>query len=317
MTRKLVFLMSLTPEDAEEIRQIAPGWEIAAGRVQDLPVSQLKEAEVVVGWHSLVEEHCFEADAKLRWVQSWGAGVDGYPFAKFADKGAVLTCARGVHPFPISESVYAMMLGLTRRVHYSIRNQLQRKWQREEGSEMHGKTVGIVGVGAIGTEIAKIAKVFGMRVLGIKRNPTPVANVDALYKPEDLNKMVAECDYIVNALPLTKETAKMFGPAQFAAMKPTAFYISIGRGGTTDTDAVYEALRTRAIAGAGLDVFDPEPLPADHPLWALDNVIITAHNANSTIHYGERAMDIFKENLRSYVRSGTPAMNVVDLKAGY
>jgi phosphoglycerate dehydrogenase-like enzyme len=317
MVRKIVFVMSLKREDEEEINRIAPGWELVSGNVKDLPISQLNEAEVIVGWHSLVEEHCFGPNAKLRWVQSWGAGVDGYPFGKFADKGAVLTCARGVHPYPISESVFAMMLSLTRKLHLSVRNQLKSKWQRVEGSEMHGKTIGIVGVGAIGTEIARIAKAFDMRVLGIKRNTVPATNVDVLYKPEELNAMLAECDYIVNALPLTKDTAKMIGRAQFTVMKPTAFYISVGRGGTTDTEAVYDALRSDAIAGAGLDVFDPEPLPADHPLWALDNVIITAHNANSTEHYGERAMEIFKENLRSYVHGEGLPLNVVELEAGY
>ena len=317
MTRKIVCLMKLSEENAQEIRTIAEGWEVVDGRAADIPAAQLEEAEVVVGWHERVAEHCFGNEARLRWLQSWGAGVDGYPFAKFAANNAVLTCARGVHPYPISESVYALLLGLGRRIHYSIRNQLECKWQREEGCEMHGKTIGIVGVGAIGTEIAAIAKAFRMRVLGIKRNPAPVPNVDTLYLPEQLNTVLAECDYVVNTLPLTEDTARMFGREQFAAMKQSAFYVSVGRGGTTDTAAVYDALRTRVIAGAGLDVFDPEPLPADHPLWALDNVIITAHNANSTIHYGERAMEIFKENLRAYVKGDALPLNVVDLKAGY
>jgi len=317
MSRTILFAMSLSPQDEQDIRRIAPGWELAYGNVREMNASQLKEAEVVVGWNPVIEEHCFGPDAKLKWLQSWGAGVDGYPFGKFAEKGAVLTCARGVHPYPISESVFGMMLALTRKLHLSVRNQLQRKWQREEGSEMHGKTLGIVGVGAIGTELAKLAKAFDMRVLGMKRNAAAVANVDALYRPEDLNAMLAQCDYVVNALPLTRETAKMIGLDQFAVMKPTAFYISIGRGGTTDTAAVYDALASGGIAGAGLDVFDPEPLPADHPLWALDNVIITSHNANSTQHYGERAMEIFKENLRAYAKGEPLPLNVVDLIAGY
>lgn len=317
MSRKILFAMSLSQQDDEEIRQIAPGWEIVSGNVKELPLSELKDAEVVVGWQPLIEEHCFDSDAKLKWLQSWGAGVDGYPFQNFADKGAVLTCARGVHPYPISASVFALILALTRKVHLSIRNQLQRKWQRVEGSEVHGKTLGIIGVGAIGTEIAKIAKAFDLRVVGIKRNPKEIANIDTFYKPSELNEMLAECDFIVNALPLTKDTAQMIGTAQFAVMKTTAFYVSVGRGGTTDTDAVYEALKTNIIAGAGLDVFDPEPLPSEHPLWELENVIITAHNANATEHYGARAMEIFKENLRSYVQGKGLPLNVVDLDAGY
>jgi phosphoglycerate dehydrogenase-like enzyme len=317
MSRKIVIAKSIEPQYEEQIHSIALGWELVHGNDREFLLSHLKDAEVVGGWHPLVTEQCFGKEAKLKWVQSWGAGVDGYPFDLFVQKGAILTCARGVHPFPISESVFAMMLALNRKLHLSIRNQLQRKWVRVEGGEMHGKTIGIVGAGAVGAEIAKLAKAFGMRVLGIRRSNSPVEHVDTLYPSSELNVLLAECDYIVNCLPLTHETTKMFGQQQFKIMKQTAFYFSIGRGGTTDTIALYNALRLGSIAGAGIDVTEPEPLPSEHPMWELDNVLITAHNANATIHYEERAMDIFMRNLREYVKGKEPSLNRVDLVIGY
>ncbi|TVY10562.1 D-2-hydroxyacid dehydrogenase [Paenibacillus cremeus] len=318
MSRKIVVVHAVRPEHEAQIRRIAPEFELFHSKDKEALKSELRDAEIVAGWNSLAEAECFEPDAKLRWVQNWGAGVDRMPLHRFAERQVVLSNASGVHPNPISESVLAMMLALTRGVHRSIQNQGKRYWKPlNQLGEMHGKTVGIIGVGAIGTEIAKLCKAFDMRVIGVKRTAEPVANVDRMVTLEQLDEVLVESDYVVSTLPLTQETEQLFGAEQFARMKPTAYYINIGRGKTTHTKALIEALQKGELAGAGLDVFETEPLPESDPLWELDNVIITAHNSGSTQQYEDRAMEIFLHNLKDYVAGRTPSRNVVDLERQY
>jgi len=182
---------------------------------------------------------------------------------------------------------------------------------------MHGETIGIIGVGDIGQETARLAKAFGMRVLGVRRSGEPTEHVDQMYSLEGLPQLLNESDYVVNALPLTEETYHYIGAKQFAQMKCNAFYINIGRGPTTDTEALLQALLSKQIAGAGLDVFEQEPLPADHPLWQMDNVILTPHSSGHTQYYGQRTLDIFLGNLHDYITKGKPTHNLVDLLKQY
>jgi phosphoglycerate dehydrogenase-like enzyme len=235
-----------------------------------------------------------------------------------AEFGIILTNASGVHPNPISETVLAMMLGLTRKIHLSVRNQLLHKWESVgELGEIHGKTIGIIGAGAIGMEIAKLSKVFGMKVIGVKKTLSESVYVDHMVTLEQLDEVLTESDFVVVTLPLTHETNHVMGRDQFAKMKPSAYYFNIGRGGTTDTEALIEALQSGTIAGAGLDVFEIEPLPEDNPLWDMDNVILTPHNSGSTEYYHERAMHIFLRNLMDYMEGREPQLNRVDYNEQY
>ncbi len=315
--RKIVFVHHLSPQYVELVRSAAPGWEVIQGGGERW-VEHLRDAEIVVGWSAAAEEHCLKPGAKLRWVQSWGAGVDRMPLDAFAERGIILTNASGVHAYPISETIFAMMLTLARNIHLSIRNQAQRKWQSTGVlGEIHGKTIGIIGVGAIGEETARLAKAFGMNVLGVRRSGESSPFVDKMYDNSGLDRVLQESDYVVVTVPLTRETRHMFGRRQFQMMKPTACFINIGRGETTDTDALIEALTEGTIGGAGLDVFEQEPLPETSPLWTLENVIITPHNSGSTVYYDERATDIFLQNLMQYLRGSVPSVNRVDLEKQY
>lgn len=195
---------------------------------------------------------------------------------------------------------------------------MEKKWVRgRNGLEMHGKTMGIIGVGSIGKETAKLAKAFGMNVLGCRRSGGNLPEVDQMYDIKGLNSMLSHCDYVVNTLPLTVETNHMIGEEQFNRMKPSTFYVNIGRGETTDTDALIRAIREQKIAGAGLDVFEQEPLPETSPLWEMENVIIAPHTSGATDHYFDRAIEIFKDNLKSYLVDGRPHLNLVDLERKY
>jgi phosphoglycerate dehydrogenase-like enzyme len=314
---KLVCVPYLEPCQLEMIRNAAPGWDIIHGE-EELLAAHLQDAEIVAGWNELTEQHCLQPESRLRWIQAWGAGVEQMPFDALERRNVILTNVSGIHAYPISESVLAMMLSFTRKLHLHIRNQTQKKWEWFGGvGEMHGKVLGVVGVGAIGEEIAKLARAFGMRVLGVRKSGQACSYVDQMYDNQGLDEVFRESDYVVVTLPITKETLHLIGRSQFRLMKSTAFYINIGRGGTTHTEALIEALQSGTIAGAGLDVFEQEPLPESSPLWEMDNVILTPHNSGASIHYNDRAVQIFTANLQDYVNGSEPSLNRVDLASRY
>jgi phosphoglycerate dehydrogenase-like enzyme len=315
---KMVCVHTLEEEQVEKIRQMAPDWEIVHSKDKELLLTHLKDAEIVMDWNDTARAECLQPGTKLRWVQNWGAGVDQFPLDALAARGIFLTTASGVHAFPISEVIFTMMLAFTRKLHLSIRHQLEAAWQSTAPhGEIHGKTIGVIGVGAIGEETARLAKAFGMKVLGVRRSGEPAEYVDQMYDNSGLDTVLAESDFLVVTLPLTKETKHMFSKPQFDRMKPTAMFINIGRGGTTDTEALVQALKDGTIAGAGLDVFEQEPLPATSPLWGMDNVIMTPHNSGSTDRYGERVVDIFLHNLKEYLQGREPSLNRVDYNKQY
>ncbi|MDF2725037.1 MAG: 2-hydroxyacid dehydrogenase [Paenibacillus sp.] len=314
---KIVCIRKLTEQDRKRVQEIAPGYEIVQTSPDTL-AGHLPDAEIILGWSRSVIDGCLVAGTKLKWVQNWGAGVDKFPIQRLADCGVTLTTASGVHANPISETIFAMMLAFSRNVHQAIRNQEKKVWGVKTGmNEVHGATIGIVGVGAIGEEVARLAKAFGMTVLGVRRSGGQSPHVDRMYDSSGLDDVLAESDYLVVTVPSTEETRHMFGEPQFAKMKPSAIFINIGRGATTDTEALIAALRNGTIAGAGLDVFEQEPLPATSPLWDMDNVIMTPHNSGATVHYDSRGMDIFIANLKHYIETGRPKQNVVDYSRQY
>ncbi|QGQ94111.1 D-2-hydroxyacid dehydrogenase [Paenibacillus psychroresistens] len=314
---KIISFQKLSESHMERIYKAAPEMELIVADESDVWKSHLSDAEVIIGWHSLIAEHIIQPETKLRWIQNWGAGVNHFPFDRLAKSGIVLTNTSGVHAFPIAETIFAMVLSFTRKLNTSIRNQINQVWKSETADEIHGKTISIIGVGAIGKETAKIAKAFGMTVWGVSYSGRPVANVDKIVKRNGLEEALKESDFIVMTVPLTDETRHMIGEKEFAVMKPSAMYINIGRGQTTDEKALAAALQSGGIAGAGLDVFEQEPLPADSPLWKMDNVIVSPHHAGATVQYDERAVEIFLRNLEDFIAGREPSVNRVDLAKQY
>lgn len=319
--RKMIFFPALAEEHLARLHTIAPAWEVIHGKANHEEkdwLIHLKQAEIICGWSRQVEQECLRPDSALRWVHAWGAGVDKLPHDKLQQAGILLTNSSGIHANPISETVFAMILAFTRKLHIYVRNQLEKKWHHAHlRGEIHGTTIGIVGVGAIGTEIARIARVFNMKVLGMRRSGEPLPEVDIMYDNDGLHELLRLSDVVVVTVPLTAQTRHMIGAEQFRQMKANAFYVNIGRGQTTDTEALVHALKTKQIAGAGLDVFEQEPLPADHPLWEMDNVIITPHSSGSSEFYQDRAMDVFLHNLSDYVNSKEPSRNRVHFDLQY
>jgi phosphoglycerate dehydrogenase-like enzyme len=316
--RKILLALNITENDLEEVRRICVGWDVVHSKNKEVWPEQLQDAEVIVGWNKAFVEHCLVSGTRLRWVQSWSAGVDKMPLALMAKYGIDLTTTSGIHAYPISESIFAMILSLVRKVHIAIRNQTQKQWVSVgEVGEIHGRTLGIIGVGEIGKETARIGKAFGMTVLGVRSSGQAVEYVDRMYNTSELNELLQASDFVVNTLPLTTQTRHIIGQEQFRHMKPTAYYFNIGRGATTDEAALYEALSNKIIAGAGIDVFEQEPLPLHSPLWELENMIITPHNAGDTEEYNSRAMSVFISNLEDYIRGAKPSINLVDMEREY
>jgi D-2-hydroxyacid dehydrogenase (NADP+) len=301
------------------IRDISPRLTVITQPEFQARPDLLGEADVL--YTQRIDASKVASARRLRWVQTFGAGVEWLLTPEVRRReGLVITNASGIHAQPIAEHVFGFVLSFSRQLHRAARLQSAGIWDSaslgDNVSSLSGATLGIVGLGAIGSRVAQIATAFGMRVIAFKRTPGGAAGVERVYGPAQLVPFLKEAEYLVNTLPLTEATRGFFGAREFAAMRSDAVLINIGRGGTVQTDALVEALRKGSIAGAALDVVEPEPLPADHPLWTLDNVILTPHYSGAHPGYVQRASAIFLENLARFV-IGDELVNVVDPQAGY
>jgi phosphoglycerate dehydrogenase-like enzyme len=314
----LLAVDNLGADVSKRLRSSAPGYDLLLTR--DPEVIQAASADIVAAAGHLPLETVL-AFPRMRWYQQWGAGAEWlmeHPEVRSRD--LVVTNVSGLHAIPISEHLLAMMLALARRIPDAVRAQDRHEWLRGGWKhpvfELAGKTMLLIGVGAIGQRTARLAAALEMHVIGMRRDPErPAPGVERMIGPEGLNAALPEADLVVITVPLTPETQHMIGPEQFARMKSTALIFNIGRGGTIDQQALIRALQSGQIAGAGLDVTEPEPLSADSPLWDMDNVLITGHYSGSTPAYDERALAIFEENLAHWVR-GEPLRNRLDLSLG-
>ena len=331
----LTLLLTATVAAAEPLTYLAGRLDeaqlvelrVAAPDVRFLVGLTGEEALAVAGEIDGADAHVLDdaflaAAVNLRFVQSWSAGVDGYLKLDGLRESETIVLAnmQGVHGPAIAEHVFATLLALTRDLPEYLDAQKEANWDRGAGSNMialSGRTMFVVGMGGIGKEIARRADAFDMRVLATVRTAREApAYVDELGTAADLDRFLARADVVAIALPLTDETRGLFDAGRFALMKDGAYLVNIGRGPIVDTDALLAALQDGKLAGAALDVTDPEPLPAEHPLWQQDNVIITPHVASRAELTIERRWAIFRENMRRFAAGETP-LNVVDKQLGY
>jgi phosphoglycerate dehydrogenase-like enzyme len=261
------------------------------------------------------------AATNLKWVHSLSAGVEKLMFPAFAASPVPLTNARGVFKRSLAEFVVLGMLYFTKRVRRLVDNQRASKWDNFYTEFINNKVMGIVGYGEIGRECAKLAKPLGLKIYATRRNPAKSADdaiLDKIFPADKMLDMLHEVDFLVAAAPLTPETRHVVGAAAFAAMKPTAIVMNVGRGPVVDEAALVQALETKKIAGAALDVFEVEPLSAESPLWGMENVLISPHCTDRTVNpdWLDLSMQCFVENFWRFTK-GQPLENVVDKKAGY
>ena len=259
---------------------------------------------------------------RLRWVHFISAGVDHVMTPELVRSPIRVTDSGGITSAGMAEYVLGVMLLFAKRLWTYEQQKRRREWRKEDviPVELHGHTVGILGVGAIGQEVARLAKAFGMRVLGVRRGATAretgVGDVDEMLPSSALHDMLGRSDYVVIALPATKDTERLFGERELRAMKPSAYLVNVGRGSVVDEPALVRALKENWIAGAGLDVFSHEPLPPESELWGLPNVYMTPHVSGNLMGVESPIIALFGENLRRYL-AGEPLKNLVNKEAGY
>jgi D-2-hydroxyacid dehydrogenase (NADP+) len=277
----------------------------------------LSGAQIIYGFR--LPDNFIVRAPKLKWFQTMSAGVDRFLDEEFRRSSVIMTSVKGIHATPIGEFVLGLMLMLAKKAPLAFQQKQQKQWQPFLATTLRSKTVGIVGLGHIGREVARLAKAFGMKVVATRRSAGKSQRAryaDRLLPPNRLPELLAESDYVVLTLPLTSETRGIIGDKELRSMKPTAYLINIARGNLIDEAALVRALEEKRIAGAGLDVFATEPLPKDSPLWDFSEVIISPHIAGGMEDYVARATAVFCENLRRYL-SGRKLINIVDKKKGY
>ena len=322
-TPTLVLRVDLDDRYLDRLRREVPEARIRVCTTPEALRAALGDADALIGGASITAEEVAAAP-RLRWVQATIAGVEGFLIPALRERPIVLTNFSGIAAPSIAEHVLALMLAFARGLPPLLRRQDRREWGDNHADapptfELAGQTLGIVGLGDIGEELARRAHALGMHVQATDRdagNGDAPAYIEALRPSERLPDLLAAADHVALCLPLTPATEHLIGRDELARMGPSAYLYNVGRGEIVDQEALVAALRDGTIAGAGLDVATPEPLPADSPLWALPNVLITGHTAGRTPLYWERGIELLIDNVRRFL-AGEELRNVVDTRAGY
>jgi phosphoglycerate dehydrogenase-like enzyme len=307
--------------DREALERRFPAVRIASVESEDALAAELADATIFFGF--TFPEPLFAQAKQLRWVHSASAGIEANLFPALVESDVILTNSSGLHEICIPEHVLALVFAFARNLPAAFRLKQEQRWDRIEPlrrggiREVAGANLAILGAGPIGAALAGKAAALGLHVRVLRRNPgKPVAGAEQVVGPAALHELLGWAHYVVLAVPLTAQTRQLIGPAELRAMRSDAILINIARGDVVDQDALVAALREGVIAGAGLDVATPEPLPAGNPLWELPNVILTPHVSGYLRGYFPGVLAIFSDNLARFV-AGTPLRNVVDKQLGY
>jgi phosphoglycerate dehydrogenase-like enzyme len=312
---RVAVLRSLAPRYIRQIEAVDPRIRVVPVTDRSTWLQEAPDAEVIFGFRPLRQGAL--GGRSLRWVHAAGAGVEN--LSQDVAGTEITITNMHIHGDVIAEHVFAMLLAHTRRLPEFLANQAARRWvsgSAMDGELLAGRRMGVLGLGTIGTEVAHRAVAFGMHVTGTKRHPGPVPGVARVWPPDQQDEVLRVSDILVIALPLTPETRGLIGARELRLLPGGAYVMNIGRGGIIDEDALVTSIREGHLSGAGLDVFEQEPLPEESPLWALPNVIVSPHVAGGFTAHLDRGILVFCENLRRYV-AGLPLQNVVDPDRGY
>lgn len=311
------------PEDAvARLRERCPRHAIVHATTPEARAEGLRTCDVAFTWIMGAEE--LAAAPRLRWVHSSAVAAGTLCLAELAARGIVVSNSRQVQSTPIAEHVFASLLALTRRLPLALDRQRQARWAQNEftgpqlPSVLRGQRLGVIGLGSIGAEVARLGAAFGMDVVGVRRDPSrPVPpGVRQVWGPDGIDALLAAVDVVVVAAPLTAETDALLDRARIARMRPGARLVNVARGQIVDTDALVEALESGRLAGAALDVFHEEPLPAAHPIWRAPNAVVTPHTSGFRPDHWRDVVDLFVENIRRW-DAGEPVQWQVDATRGY
>jgi phosphoglycerate dehydrogenase-like enzyme len=292
--------------DRVAIDTLAPGAKPSAG--------QLAQAEVLMAYH--VPPGVLGAMPKLRWAQAMTAGVEGWIALPDLPPALLLTCARGTHEESMPENIIGALLYVAKPYAAAAENQKRGKWVRMVPEPLTGKTLGILGIGVIGQKVARIATTLGMRVIGTRRRPAPVPNVESVLPAERTDEVLAQSDFVLLLLPATRDTENFMNAERLRRMKPTAWLLNFGRGQLIKDDDLVVAVKEKRIAGAVLDVYREEPLPAGHPFWTTEGILVLPHVGGPHPQRDKFVARLFVDNLARFL-DGKPLREVVDRKLGY
>ena len=319
---EITLLVLGKPDDpvVQRVYQVGSDVHIKIAKTSAELTPECDSAPVLLNWLGGAEFNQLVAAApRLEWIHTRHAGVDAALTPAMLANSAVFTNGSGVFSQSLGEFVIAGALYFAKDFPRMLRSKAEHRWQPFHVEELSRQTIGIIGYGDIGQAIARRARAFGMRVLAVRRDPSPRPGDEHAHMVQGidhLHEMLAQCDYVVVAAPLTAQTRHMVGAAEFNVMKPTAIIMNVGRGPVIDEAAMVESLRSGRIRGAWLDVFEVEPLPADSPLWSMENVFLSPHTADQTHYWMNDAMDFFLAQFARW-RRGEPLHNIVDKHKGY
>ncbi len=311
-------LILLGRDDAElraKTQEIAPNSKIISR--DDLKTQTDWITQIEVAYDGLRGDDLARATG-LKWLQNSGAGVNDLPLRELNERGVTLTNVAGIHARCITEHLFGMLLGLTRGLDIARQQQKEREWKHlgSQVTSLYGHTLGVLGVGAIGGQIARVARAFDLKTIGLRHSGKPHPDIEVMFSPATKLEFFAQSQIVMNVLPLTDLSRDFMGDAEFDALPDGAIILNAGRGATINTEALVRALQSGKLRAALLDVTDPEPLPADHILWGLPNVVITPHYSGAHPEYNAEADAIFLDNLRLYI-AGQRLHHVVDTNSGY
>lgn len=278
----------------------------------------IQKAEIIVTYGNDLTENKLRKADKLKWIMVMSAGVDELPFHEIKQRDILVTNARGIHKIPMAEYVISMLLSVYRQEKAIYDNQKNTFWDRSvQMKEITGQTMLVLGTGAIGQEVARLAKAFRMKTIGVSRSGQDVQNFDDVFTIHELNHILSEADFIVSVLPSTEETKGLITFRHFQLMKQEAVFLNMGRGDLVSGEDILQAIQQEEIAHVILDVFEDEPLPKDHPLWKEDRITITPHLSGISPQYLSRALKIFEHNLHAYIEGSGTYKNKIDIERGY
>jgi D-2-hydroxyacid dehydrogenase (NADP+) len=312
----LLSLLAIPPEIASQydsrLRAAFPELTINLVDHHSKVAPYIGSADILMTFGPMINDQVVREATNLKWIQALGTGVDNLVDLPSLRSGVIVTNLQGIHGAPMSEAAIMAMLAMGRDFPRTVRNQDRHLWERWPASLLDGKKLGILGIGVIAETLAPKCKALGMTVVGISSAERTVAGFDRVYGRDELLAAVRDLDYLVALTPYSPATRHIVNAAIFSAMKPTSYFINLARGGVVDEQALIKALENDQIAGAALDVFNDEPLPEDHPLWSMKNVIVTAHVGGFYDGYADRALPVVEENIRRFLAGDlTNMINVV------
>lgn len=314
----ILFTANIGESYQKKLISVFPEQEFIFARTIENAKKYLPQAEIIVTFGEDLSEKEIEQANQLKWIMIISAGMDKMPLDVIKKRNILVTNARGIHKIPMAEYVISMLLQVYRQEKVLISNEQNHVWDKSlKMLEITGSTMVIIGTGAIGQEVARLGKAFQMKTIGVSRSGKQVEYFDENVSTNKLDHVLPRADFVISVVPSTKETRELFTYNEFKLMQKEAVFLNMGRGDVVKEEDLLQALQQKEIAHAVIDVFNEEPLSENSPLWEESNITVTPHLSGVSTHYLRRALDIFKENLTSYIKGKDQFVNKIDVRRGY